>query len=93
MSIYSQRILKKHISKIVNNHSILENERLVYRIYGTKSMKLGDIMDVQQKLLNLYPANYQRYIILEKNEQVLMDDAQWTKKLKELKILKIDKPK
>ncbi|HLV62928.1 hypothetical protein [Galbibacter sp.] len=56
-------------------------------------MKLGDIMDVQQKLLNLYPANYQRYIILEKNEQVLMDDAQWTKKLKELKILKIDKPK
>lgn len=85
--------IKKHISKIVNNHSILENERLVYRIYGTKSMKLGDIMDVQQKLLNLYPANYQRYIILEKNEQVLMDDAQWTKKLKELKILKIDKPK
>ena len=84
--------IKKHISKIVNNHSILENENLVYRIYGIKSMKLGNIMDIQQKLLGLYPAKYERYIILDGDEQILIDDAKWTKKLGELEILKIDKP-
>ncbi|WP_417361665.1 hypothetical protein [Galbibacter sp.] len=84
--------IKKHVSGILNNHSIMENENLVYRIYGTRSMKLGDIMDVQQKLYTLYPAKYERYLILDKNEEILTDDANWTKKLKQLEILKIDKP-
>lgn len=83
--------IKKHVSGILNNHSIMENENLVYRIYGTRSIKLGDIMDVQQKLYNLYPAKYERYLILDKNEEILTDDANWTKKLKQLEILKIDK--
>ena len=82
--------IKKHVSEILNNHSIIANENLVYRIYGTKSMKLGNIMDVQQKLVDLYPAKYERYIILDKNEQYLIDDSQWTKKLNQLKIIKIE---
>ena len=55
-------------------------------------MKLGNIMDIQQNLHNLYPAKYERYIILDGDEQILIDDAKWTKKLGELEILKIDKP-
>lgn len=70
----------------------MDHENLVYRIYGTKRMKLGDIMKVQQKLVDLYPAKYERYLILDQNEQILTDDANWTKKLNELEILKIDKP-
>lgn len=85
--------IKKHVSEILNNHSIIENENLVYRIYGTKSMKLGNIMDVQQKLIDIYPAKYERYIILDKKEQYLTDDPSWTKKLNELNILKIEQPK
>lgn len=84
--------IKKHVSKILNNQSVMEHENLVYRIYGTKSMKLGDIMDVQQKLAGLYPAKYERYLILDQNEQILTDDANWTKKLNQLKIIKIEKP-
>src|SRR5690606_19789321 len=54
--------IKKHVSEILNNHSVMEHENLVYRIYGTKRMKLGDIMEVQQKLVDLYPAKYERYL-------------------------------
>lgn len=82
--------VKEHVENIINQHSIVENENLIYRIYASSSLKLGDIMTIQEKLLNIYPSKYERYIIIDEKESYILDDSEWVKKLNQLNFKRVN---
>lgn len=81
--------LTKEVRSIVYNISASKYQGVVYRIYGDKSLKMGNIIDVGAELIRGYdPIKVERYLLnLEDNE---VDGSNYIERLKELDLKAID---
>ncbi len=81
--------MSKEVKKRIYEHPFNMDENVTYRIYADKNLRLGYIMDVEQKMLEGYSQNTRRERYLLETAKLEIDGPNWLKKLEGVKLDKI----